>query len=105
MSRPSLIQFNFTKLNESSFQGSIADVQYPAPCPDIALKSHVIHHEGDVTHINDDIGLHRVKATDEEDVVTLHVYSPPITESRIFEQNGLTSRRKPGFYSKYGKKV
>lgn len=84
----------------------ISEVQFPGPCPDLERLGQSKHSVGDVTYINDGLGLHRVKANDDIDGITLHLYSPPITASRIFEPtSNSTIERKPGYYSKYGKKV
>lgn len=95
----------------------IANIVFPGPCPELKEISHTVTTRGDFSYISDDIGtlilislflyahywtgLHRVKAHDEEDTITLHLYSPPITEARILEPTGHTSTRTPGFYSMY----
>ena len=57
---------------------------------------------GEVGYVSGKLGLHSIH-TDGEKTISLHVYSPPITDVKIFEpETHSTSRRKPGFYSKYG---
>jgi len=52
--------------------------------------------------VSDKLGLHSIH-TDGENAISLHLYSPPITNVKILEpQIRSTSSRKPGFYSKYG---
>jgi len=84
----------------------VSDLPFPGPCPELVQKSHHVHRVGQVTYIHDGLGLHRVKAPENLDGITLHVYSPPITESRILDPSAnTTSTRIPGYFTKYGKKV
>jgi len=84
----------------------VKDLAFPGPCPELHLQAHNTHRVGESTYIHDGLGLHRVKAPDTYDGITLHVYSPPITESRILDPStNSTSTRKPGYFTKYGKKV
>jgi len=83
----------------------IKEISFPGPCPELRQISHHVTTRGDFSYISDEIGLHRVKAHDEADSITLHLYSPPITEARILEpETGKTSTRIPGYYSLYGKR-
>jgi len=84
---------------------SIKELTFPGPCPELTQISHHVSSKGDFSYISDEIGLHRVKAADDADTITLHLYSPPITEARILEpEAGSTSKRTPGFYSLFGKR-
>jgi len=84
----------------------VKDLAFPGPCPELQEQAHHVHRVGDSTYIHDGLGLHRVKAPDALDGITLHVYSPPITEARILDPTtNSTSTRKPGYFTKYGKKV
>jgi len=84
----------------------VKDLVFPGPCPELHEDAHHVHRAGDSTYIHDGLGLHRVKAPDAQDGITLHVYSPPITEARILDPTtNSTSTRKPGYFTKYGKKV
>ena len=57
---------------------------------------------GEVGYVSDKLGLHSIH-TDGEKAISLHIYSPPITDVKIFEpETHSTLGRKPGFYSKYG---
>jgi hypothetical protein len=52
--------------------------------------------------VSDKLGLHSIH-TDGENAISLHLYSPPITNVKILEpETRSISTRKPGFYSKYG---
>lgn len=63
--------------------------------------------KNEVCYINDSIGLHRVEnLSHTKPGITLHVYIPPYSESRAFDQSTGKSRNCTiTFYSKYGSKV
>eukprot|EP01113_Clastostelium_recurvatum_P009161 TRINITY_DN14379_c0_g1_i1.p1 TRINITY_DN14379_c0_g1~~TRINITY_DN14379_c0_g1_i1.p1 ORF type:complete len:283 (+),score=58.95 TRINITY_DN14379_c0_g1_i1:100-849(+) len=84
---------------------TIPEITYPSSCPDLVLERSSVFSTGDATHINDSVGLHRVKAPEAHTGITLHIYSPPIDEARLFEPNQNTSTRRPGYFSKFGKKT
>jgi len=79
----------------------------PNVCPDLIISEKSVHRPGDVTFIEDDIGLHKVgNLSHNQDAVTLHLYSPPIRELTLYEPEKKTvSTRRPGFYSIAGKRV
>ena len=60
-----------------------------------------------VCYINDSIGLHRVEnVSHSKAAISLHVYIPPFSESKGFDQKtGLSKVCRITFTSKYGKKV
>jgi cysteine dioxygenase len=73
----------------------------PNVCPDLILAEKSVHKIGDVSFIEDDIGLHKLgnKST-QHDAITLHLYSPPIRELTLYEpERKIVSTRRPGFYS------
>ncbi|KAL4235263.1 hypothetical protein ACF0H5_006901 [Mactra antiquata] len=61
----------------------------------------------EVAHINDTMGLHRISnPSEKEGLVTLHLYFPPFSECKCFDES--TSQTKVGqmtYYSKFGVKV
>eukprot|EP01111_Echinosteliopsis_oligospora_P017996 TRINITY_DN801_c0_g1_i1.p1 TRINITY_DN801_c0_g1~~TRINITY_DN801_c0_g1_i1.p1 ORF type:complete len:212 (+),score=49.87 TRINITY_DN801_c0_g1_i1:53-637(+) len=84
----------------------IKELVFPGPCPELHQIDQFISKKGDVGHINDEIGLHRVSAAKGTHAITLHLYSPPIKVANILDpEAGTTTKRTPGFYSLYGKRA
>jgi len=86
---------------------SEADPAEPTSCPELAFQDKSVHKVGDVTFIEDDIGLHKIGNTSTSiDAITLHLYSPPIRELTLYEpEKNVITTRKPGFYSVGGKRT
>ncbi|KAH8821739.1 RmlC-like cupin domain-containing protein [Xylogone sp. PMI_703] len=94
-------------------QGTLRETRYefprePAP---MVIKQETVYHEGQVTYMADELGLHRISNPDPEVVaVSLHLYTPPNAAREgcnIFdERTGKSSHiMQYNFYSEFGNKV
>jgi cysteine dioxygenase len=89
--------------------GEITEVKYEYPDEDgeekpLKEKETVTVHPGEVSFINDSMGVHKVGNKTEKGAVTLHCYLPPYMESKCYCDK--TSKFKKGhitFYSRGGK--
>jgi cysteine dioxygenase len=61
----------------------------------------------EVCYINDSLGLHRVENPSHvEPAVSLHLYSPPFSSCRMFDQRtGHQTKCNVTFWSKYGERT
>ena len=92
--------------------GAVSELRYmpdggDAPgegCPGLRLASTTVLPPGATAHICDATGLHSVQCAHHRGAVTLHVYVPPITMARLFEQDRVTIRV-PGHISVAGKLI
>ena len=69
-------------------QGSLAEVIYQANGEGESLDQISEMHlkEGEVSYINDDIGLHKIKNTNKGRTISLHLYADPIKEFSIYDE-------------------
>lgn len=87
-------------------QGIATEEHYEWPKSEVEMKkTKTLNHElNSCAYISDEIGLHRVlNDSDSEDLVTLHLYSPPILKCEVFEE--ATGQHKTScmtFYSENG---
>jgi len=90
-------------------QGKLIETRYAWPEDDESEnKEHPMHvisrgelKEGEVSYINDSIGLHRVENPSHTDtVITLHLYVPPYDYCKLYdERTGLVKEGCVTFYS------
>lgn len=74
-------------LREKLFESPPPDAEgQPAagPAP-LALKSDRVLTAGQVTYINDKMGLHSMGSANDERCITMHIYCPPYSTTRIFD--------------------
>lgn len=87
-------------------QGSLREEVFEL---DPATKLYRHHHfidasEGDVTYINDSIGLHRIINQGQTPSISLHLYSPTVSECQYFDESNWEAKtRSLSNYSEYGK--
>jgi cysteine dioxygenase len=82
--------------------------QVPGHCPPLQQTAERLLETGSVYYAHDSLGLHSVGTFEPvpAEAITLHLYSPPIRQTKIFEPEHNTAiLRKPGFYSIDGKRV
>ena len=62
--------------------------------------------KNEITYINDSIGLHKVgNPSSNQNLISLHIYSPPIHHSKVFLKGKAISVGKSQLYSVLGKKL
>ena len=62
--------------------------------------------EGTTAYINDGIGLHAMgSASGNEHAYSLHLYSPPYSSVKCYEEDGSLEDRSVFFHTKYGERV
>uniref|UniRef100_A0A8C4N886 Cysteine dioxygenase n=1 Tax=Eptatretus burgeri TaxID=7764 RepID=A0A8C4N886_EPTBU len=73
----------------------------------MSKKAELLYDSGQVTYINDSMGLHQVEnLSHSESAVTLHLYSPPFDQCCCFDQrSGHRYPVKLTFYSKFGERT
>ncbi|CAF0839330.1 unnamed protein product [Rotaria sordida] len=73
-------------------QGTLIETRYAWPTFEKTESMHIFNRveltEGQVTYINDSIGLHRIEnPSHTEKVITLHLYIPPFDHCNIFNEH------------------
>lgn len=68
-------------------RGQIEENIFEQQDEDLSLKSNKICEQGNISYMNDEIGLHTLGAHNGR-AVTLHLYAKPIGECKIFDQEG-----------------
>lgn len=70
-------------------------------------RSEAVCHKNECGYISDSIGLHRIENNSHSNkAVSLHLYSPPFSECRCFDQRtSHPTTAKMTFWSKYGKRT
>lgn len=92
-------------------QGKIVETRYAWPTDEQNEPMNVLSRnelaKGEVTYINDSLGLHRVEnPSHTEGAVTLHLYVPPFDHCRVFNENTSSINEiKMSFYSIAGAKI
>jgi cysteine dioxygenase len=56
--------------------------------PDVKFIKQVVNNEGNVSYIDNNIGLHKI-VNGNNKTVSLHVYSPPLYKGNIYRKNGV----------------
>eukprot|EP01128_Nolandella_sp_AFSM9_P008221 TRINITY_DN4796_c0_g1_i1.p1 TRINITY_DN4796_c0_g1~~TRINITY_DN4796_c0_g1_i1.p1 ORF type:complete len:217 (+),score=49.13 TRINITY_DN4796_c0_g1_i1:248-898(+) len=86
-------------------EGSVEEIYYKQEGSNLVETQSHLHEFGDVGHIADDIALHLVRPTEGNRAVTIHVYSKPIPECNVYNQEtGIVSAHASGFFTVYGQK-
>lgn len=65
--------------------GEITEDRFEIPEQDAPLLDHTsVMKPGDVSYMNDEMGIHQLKNTSSDRTMTLHLYVKPIDECRVF---------------------
>jgi len=100
-------RFNYRQPDGSVVTEAERPAAVPGECPTMQCVSSHRFQVGEVTYINDSQALHSLGAAEEHlDSISLHLYSPPLLQLKIFEPEAHRSlTRKPGFYSINGERT
>jgi len=100
-----VVESLYSKVEDGKVISEQDSPSQPGPCPELHLDQVSHLKPGEVGYIHDTIGLHRIAAAPEEDGVSLHVYSPPISIATLFDiESNSVVQRTPGFYSIGGRR-
>lgn len=89
-------------------EGSVVEDLYAYPLPHETPKfiRSAQCKVGDVAHITDEIGLHRISNAFKDKVsITLHLYVKPIHTAKLFQEDGTVITKEPKYFSVQGELV
>jgi len=75
-------------------------------CVKLREGQSLIHKQGEIGYIHDEIALHVIRPINSRNGISLHLYSLPIPQCNVYcEKTGMVTRKLMHFYSKKGVKT